>query len=43
MNVILYCRVSTDDQTLNCSIEMQERFMTAYCNQHKYNITRWRN
>ena len=38
MNVILYCRVSTDDQTLNCSIEMQERFMTAYCNQHKYNI-----
>lgn len=38
MNIILYCRVSTDDQTLNCSIEMQERFLRAYCNNQKYNI-----
>ena len=30
--VILYCRVSTDEQSEGCSIEMQERFLRAYCN-----------
>ena len=29
--VILYCRVSTDEQTEGCSIEMQERCLNAYC------------
>lgn len=27
MNVILYCRVSSDEQTENCSLEMQEQFL----------------
>ena len=30
--VILYCRVSTDEQSEGCSLEMQERFLRAYCN-----------
>ena len=38
MNVILYCRVSTDEQTEGCSLEMQERYLTGYCNNHKYNV-----
>ena len=29
--VILYCRVSTDEQSEGCSLEMQERFLRAYC------------
>ena len=32
--VILYFRVSTDEQTEGCSIEMQERCLNAYCNNH---------
>ena len=27
--VILYCRVSTDEQSEGCSLEMQERFLRA--------------
>ncbi len=38
MNVILYCRVSTDEQADGCSLEMQERYLTGYCNNHKYNV-----
>ena len=29
--IILYCRVSTDEQSEGCSLEMQERFLRAYC------------
>ena len=32
--VILYCRVSTDEQSEGCSLEMQERFLRAYCLNH---------
>ena len=38
MNVILYCRVSTDEQADGCSLDIQERFLRAYCNNHHYNI-----
>ena len=38
MNVILYCRVSTDEQADGCSLDMQERYLRAYCNNHHYNI-----
>lgn len=36
--VILYCRVSTDEQTEGCSLEMQERFLRAYCLNHGFDI-----
>ena len=32
--VILYFRVSTDEQTEGCSLEMQERCLNAYCSNH---------
>ena len=38
MNVILYCRVSTDEQANGCSLEMQESYLRAYCANHNYNI-----
>ena len=38
MNVILYCRVSTDEQADGCSLDMQERYLRAYCNNRNYNI-----
>ena len=38
MNVILYCRVSTDEQADGCSLDMQERYLRAYCTNHNYNI-----
>ena len=38
MNVILYCRVSTDEQTEGCSLDMQERYLRAYCANLHYNI-----
>ena len=38
INVILYTRVSTDEQTDGCSIEMQERYLNAYCSNHGYNV-----
>ncbi|MBR0263282.1 MAG: recombinase family protein [Prevotella sp.] len=37
-NVILYCRVSTDEQADGCSLDMQERYLRAYCNNHHYII-----
>ena len=36
--VILYCRVSTDEQSEGCSLEMQERFLRAYCLNHGYDV-----
>ena len=38
MNVILYSRVSTDEQADGCSLEMQERYLNAYCQNHNYTI-----
>ncbi len=32
--VILYCRVSTDEQSEGCSLEMQQHFLNAYCHNH---------
>ena len=36
--VILYIRVSTDEQADGCSLEMQERYLRAYCDNHGYKI-----
>lgn len=38
MNVILYCRVSTDEQADGCSLDMQERYLKGYCDNQHYNI-----
>ena len=38
MNVILYCRVSTDEQADGCSLDVQERCLRAYCNNRHYQI-----
>ena len=38
MNVILYCRVSTDEQVDGCSLDMQERCLRAYCENNHFNI-----
>ena len=38
VNVILYTRVSTDEQTDGMSLEAQERYLRAYCSNHDYNI-----
>lgn len=38
MNIILYCRVSTDEQADGCSLEIQEKFLRAYCDNHGYTI-----
>ena len=38
MNVILYCRVSTDEQADGCSLDMQERYLKAFCTNHHYQI-----
>ena len=37
-NVILYCRVSSDEQKEGCSLDMQEKFLRAYCVNQRYNI-----
>ena len=37
-NVIIYCRVSTDEQANGCSLEMQENYLRAYCANRKYNV-----
>ena len=38
VNVILYTRVSTDEQADGMSLEAQERYLRAYCSNHDYNI-----
>ncbi len=31
-NVIIYCRVSSDEQTLGASLDVQEERLRKYCN-----------
>lgn len=33
MNVIIYCRVSSDEQKLGASLDVQEERLRKYCNQ----------
>ena len=37
-NVILYCRVSSDEQALGGSLDFQEQSLRTYCNIKNYNI-----
>lgn len=37
-NAIIYCRVSTDEQADGSSLEVQERYLRAYCSNHGYNV-----
>ena len=37
-NVILYCRVSSDEQAEGCSLNEQERQMRSYCLSKGYNV-----
>ena len=36
--VILYCRVSTDEQSEGCSLDMQERYLRAYCLNNNHDV-----
>lgn len=38
MNVILYCRVSTDEQADGSSLEVQAARLKDYCNKRSYTI-----
>ena len=38
MNVIIYCRVSSDEQALGASLDVQEERLRKYCNQMGYAI-----
>ena len=38
MNVILYCRVSSDEQSENTSLDFQEKVLRAYCSSKQYNV-----
>ena len=38
MNVIIYCRVSSDEQAEGTSLDVQEERLTRYCNRKGYNI-----
>lgn len=38
INVLLYCRVSTDEQAEGCSLDVQERFLRMYCDALGYNV-----
>ncbi|WP_071147962.1 recombinase family protein [Bacteroides ndongoniae] len=37
-NVIIYCRVSTDEQRKGTSVEVQEERLRGYCKYKGYNI-----
>ena len=37
-NVIIYCRVSTDEQADGTSLEVQEQRLLRYCEQQNYNV-----
>ena len=37
-NVIMYCRVSTDEQADGCSLDMQELYLRRFCSTNEYNI-----
>lgn len=38
MNVIIYCRVSSDEQKENTSLDYQESRMREYCQRHSYEV-----
>ena len=38
MKVILYCRVSTDEQVDGCSLDMQRRHLNFFCETQQYEI-----
>ena len=38
MNVIIYCRVSSDEQSLGTSLDVQEERLRKYCNQMGYTV-----
>ena len=38
LNVILYCRVSSDEQAEGCSLDEQERQLRAHCARKGYNV-----
>ena len=38
INVILYCRVSSDEQAEGCSLNEQERQLRSYCTINGYNV-----
>ena len=38
MNVIIYCRVSSDEQAEGSSLDVQEERLTAYCERKGYDI-----
>jgi len=38
MRVIIYCRVSSDEQSENTSLDFQERTLRAYCNNKQYEV-----
>ena len=37
-NVILYCRVSSDEQKTNTSLDFQEKKLRQYCDKNGYNV-----
>jgi DNA invertase Pin-like site-specific DNA recombinase len=37
-NVILYCRVSSDEQALNTSLKVQEERLRDYCLRYQFNV-----
>ena len=38
MNVILYCRVSTEEQKDGCSLDVQEKYLRAHCERNDFNV-----
>ena len=38
INVVIYCRVSTDEQRKGTSVEVQEERLREYCERKGYNI-----
>ena len=38
MNVIIYCRVSSDEQAEGTSLDVQEERLTAYCERKGYSV-----
>jgi site-specific DNA recombinase len=40
MNAVIYCRVSTKEQTQNLSLPTQEKACREYCQQHGYSVDR---
>ena len=38
MNVIIYCRVSSDEQADGTSLDFQERVLREYCARNNYNV-----